>query len=118
MMRPIYTGIFFENRLHMTWHFDSLNTPLFPDNIKEGTSTVVEVVGEYEDEEVACLIVRWQDVVYNPQNVYLHITTKALIEPQYSGIRATKNGWKVIKTSYFLHGIWQYGAIETENDHQ
>jgi len=107
-----YTGIFFKDNLHMTWHFDINRNPSFPKNVKEGDIAEIQVVGEYEDNEVACFIVRWNDFSHNPQKDFLHITTKALIPPQYSGIRATKNGWNYLKKPYILKGVWGYGTIE------
>jgi len=100
-----YTAIFYDNGLHTTWHFDPIDKPKFPKGVKEGDPAIVKVVGEYEDNEVACLIVEWQDIKYSYQNTLLHITTKALINPKYSGIRATQNGYKAIKP-YFLEGVW------------
>ena len=102
-----YTGIFYENELHTTWHFDPINQPTFPQGIKEGDYAIIKVVGEYEDSEVACLIVEWRGIKYNPQSILLHITTKALIEPKYSGIRATQNGYRAIEP-YFLKGVWRF----------
>jgi len=108
MLKPIYTGIFFENDLHMTWSFDIEEMPLFPEGIKEGDGAIVKIVGEYEDEEVACLIVHWQEQTHNPQGVYLHITTKANIAPYYSGLRATEQGYYIYEKPYYLLGSWKY----------
>lgn len=107
-----YTGIFFDENLHMTWHFDIDGNAGFPEHVKEGDSAEVEVLGQYEDEEVACFIVRWKGLSHNPQETLLHITTKALIEAQYSGIRATKNGWKELDAPYILKGVWKYGELK------
>ncbi len=109
MPKPIYTGIFFENDLHMTWVFDIEEIPLFPTSIIENDKAVVQIVGEYKDEEVACLIVQWQSNTHNPQGTYLHITTKADIEPYHSGLRATEYGYTLYENPYYLLGIWKYG---------
>ena len=110
MNRPTYTGIFFEDGTHMTWHFDIESLPKFPYGIQEGDMGTIKVIGRYEDEEVACLIVEWEEYIFSLLNVYLHITTKALIEPQYSGIRATEFGWDAIGIPYCLTGKWGYGS--------
>ncbi len=107
--QPTYTAIFFQNNLHVTWHFDAENIPTFPDGIREGMSAIVKVVGEYEDAEVACLVVEWEGHKFSRSDVYLHITTKALIAPYYSGVRATQNGWEALERPYYLLGHWKYG---------
>jgi len=107
--KPTYTAVFFQNNLHMTWHFDAENTPIFPHGVDEGMSAVVRVVGKYEDNEVACLVVEWEGEKFSREGIYLHITTKALIEPYYSGVRATQNGWEALAQPYYLLGTWKYG---------
>jgi len=109
MIKHTYTGIFFEDGTHMTWHFDLENILFFPDGVEEGDFAIVKVVGKYEDEEVACFIVEWEEKSKTDIGIYLHITTKAKIEPYYSGIRATENGWKYLDRPYYLKGIWRYG---------
>lgn len=102
-----YSCIYFQDtKLHMTWHF---GTPLtYPNGVNKGDEAEVIVVGKYNDNDVSCLIVGFKEFKEQPRGILLHITTRVEngAKPFDSGIRATKNGYKKIKTPYVLKGVW------------
>lgn len=102
-----YTGIFFKNGTHMTWHY---GFPLErPDGVSEGDTTKVKVIGEYEDDQVKCLVVEWENHKKQPNDkTLLHITTEVRNggKPVMSGQRATKYGYEKVKP-YYLDGVWK-----------
>lgn len=58
--KPIYSGIFFENGQHMTYHFKT-GSPQLPEGVKEGDAGTVTVIGHYCDSDVECFIVTFKD---------------------------------------------------------
>lgn len=103
---PLYSGIFFADGTHMTYEFKPGN-PSLPKGVSEGQRATVKVIGTYEDEQVACLIVKYGSMTKQPGGTLLHITTKADgAKPVESGKRATQKGYERCKP-YSLNGTWK-----------
>ncbi len=101
-----FTGIFFKDKTHMTWHHGS---PLKrPEGVEPGDKARVKVVGKYSDNQVACHIVEWEGKKKQPSGKLLHITTRVTNggKPVMSGERATKKGYKEV-TPFYLEGAWK-----------
>lgn len=104
--KQTFTGIFFKDKTHMTWHF---GTPLeWPEGVNPGDTTKVKVIGTYSDDQVSCYVVEWENYKKQPGGTLLHITTKVENggKPVMSGERATEKGYTKIEHSY-LEGIWK-----------
>ena len=102
-----YSGVFLENGKHMTWNHGLPKQ--YPNGIKPGDTAELEVIGEYEDDDVACLIVTWNGETNQPKGTLLHITTKKEngVGSVESGRRATKNGYDKIDKPYTVKGVWK-----------
>jgi len=101
-----YTGIFLDDGTHMTWIY---GLPLkYPEGVKPGDKAKLKVIGVYEDDQVSCLVVEWNNKKKQPPGTLLHVTTKVQNggKPMMSGKRATEKGYDKTKT-YFLEGIWK-----------
>ena len=101
-----YTGIFFQDGTHMTWNY---GFPLiYPKDTKQGDKAKVKVIGKYEDNQVQCWVVEWDEYTKQPKGTLLHITTKVENggKPFMSGLRATEKGYEKIKP-FVLNGIWK-----------
>lgn len=101
-----YTGIFFKDGTHMTWNF---GFPLaYPKGIESGQLAKVKVIGKYEDDQVACWVIEWENHTKQPKGTLLHITTKVTNggKPVMSGLRATEKGFEEVKP-FYLEGVWK-----------
>ena len=102
-----YTGVFLEDGKHMTWNY---GFPLeYPKGVNAGDNVTLTVVGNYEDKEVSCLVVKLGVIDKQPnKDTLLHITTKVAqgAKPIMSGIRATEHGYSKIK-HYTIDGVWK-----------
>jgi len=101
-----YTGIFFNDGMHMTWNYGLPRK--YPSNIQSGELAEVTVIGKYEDDQVACWVVKYGRYTHQPSGTLLHVTTKVTNggKAVMSGQRATKNGYEKIK-SFKLKGVWR-----------
>jgi len=66
--KNIYTGVFVKiagKDLHMTWDFNPQKCK-FPEGVRDGDKAKLTVYGFYEDEDVECLIVKWEDKLTQP----------------------------------------------------
>ncbi len=101
-----YTGVFLEDGKHMTWNY---GFPLeYPKGVKAGDKVTLTVVGNYEDDEVSCMVVRLGVANKQPKGTLLHITTKVAqgAKPVMSGLRATEKGFDKVKP-YTIEGKWK-----------
>ena len=67
------------------------------------------MIGEYEDEQVACWVVEYEGIKTQPgKEKLLHVTTKVENggKPVMSGERATEEGFKPVEP-FYLEGIWK-----------
>ena len=124
-LTPLYAAIEFDDCSHMTYDYTpggplKLPPGLFFDdsNIEpkkrysRGQSVIV--MGEYQDNKVKCLIVRFnfnnKQYSHQPNGILLHITTWTDTDtpPVQSGIRATNNSDKIIyyDAPYIQFGTW------------
>jgi len=105
----IYSGIFFNDGSHMTYHFNP-NNPIMPMSVKDGDRATVEVVGSYLDSECSVDIVRWNGLTHSPFNGnVLHITRETKnISPYEAGGRASKGEIEYLDTPIELVGEWGF----------
>lgn len=59
-----YTGLFFMDGTHMTWAYGKGR--IFPENVTEGDTGTVTIIGHYSDAEVSCDVVIFNDSLYQP----------------------------------------------------
>jgi hypothetical protein len=97
-MTNIYSGFFLEQG-HVTWEF-APGACTLPAGLQEGSEVEVVVIGKYEDDDVACDIVKvvlpnGKVLTNQGSGTLLHMTTKVGegISPVLSGVRATENGY-------------------------
>ena len=100
-----YSRIKISEKLHVTWNYGSL---IYPEGVKRGDKVSVTIIGEYNDKDVDCFIVKVGDFSHQPSGTLLHITTDTRndAKPVESGKRATFFGFKPVK-HYSIEGIWE-----------
>ena len=124
-MENIYSGVFFDNDLHMTWDY-ALDTCKLPEGVKEGDEQIVELYSILSLKEIGgygCLIYLDGIKILNQSNdkLPLHITL-------YTGIKYGRevspaefgsilkdslyslplNGYSPLKKLYSWEGTWGF----------
>jgi len=124
IMENIYSGVFFDNDLHMTWEY-ALD-PILPEGVKEGDEQIVELYSILSLKEIGgygCLIYLDGVKILNQSNdkLPLHITL-------YTGVKYGRkvspaefgpilkdslyslplNGYSPLKKLYSWEGTWEF----------
>lgn len=99
-MKRGYTYVALADGSHVTLHFGDVSDVQLTSR-ENAEAVVVHFLGTYEDDDVACDIVKLgHDALYQGNGVHFHITRKAIngAKPVESGQRATSLGWHVDDT--------------------
>ena len=127
----IYTGVFFENGLHMTYHYDGkVHNPQFPEGIVEGSEQIVSLYAVAHEQQLglyACRVNIDGTILYDQYNGGnpLHITLYHFdnIPPSEAGVLLksyrqtlskgiTPTGYSPLSQLFRWSGTWKTHRIE------
>ena len=106
----IYSGIFFDNGLHMTWDYRP-NECVLPKGVKEGEKATVDVYGAYLSSGSGVLAVNFDLLTHQLNtNTPLHISLYWRTAPVVCGtvIKAATLNKELTPVSFTMTGKWGY----------